>query len=177
MIVLEGCDCAGKTTIAIELARRMVETGRLRRFEKYGLLPDWWDYHHMYVRSCEEWSIIDRFVVSEYVYGLLWRGGANKELTKRVKTVSQAMNDVSAVTVYVRPSIWVIEKRLKERGDPLVKIDDINHVYSWYDSYLARERCAVTNTPVVQVDGENVHEECDKIMDVYLELMENTKGA
>jgi len=177
MIVLEGCDCAGKSVLAMELAEKMIERARLSRFERYGLLPEWWDYEWMYVRSCERWAIVDRFVVSEFVYGRLWRGGPNEKLTcERLTRVKNAMKAVGALTVHVAPPYEVVEKRLRMRGDDLVKRDDLATVMSWYDEYLARANCAITDTPVVRASGIDRGHDIATIMTRYLKIQREVEA-
>ncbi len=168
MIVLEGCDCAGKTTLAMELIKRIGT--KLRRFERYGLLPEWWDYRWMYVRSCERWSVIDRFVVSEFVYGTVWRLGANLRLSEdNLRLLRERMNQVGAVTVHVRPPQAVINHRLSARGDALLKADEVGQVVQLYDEYLSSSRDVITDTPVVIVTGCNVMRDADAVMTSYEE--------
>jgi len=192
MIVLEGCDCAGKTTIARELARRLLASDKLRRFEAFGLMPTWWDYSYMYVASCKPWSVIDRFIISEFVYGKLWRDGPNIKLTNsNCMLVREAMFKVGALTVYVRPPMETVLRRMELRGEKLLKPSDVPMVYALFDRYLSmglhrvRVRvqfpaaypylltsCSVTQTPVVIVDGEDLKENVSSILQAYDILQE-----
>ena len=185
MIVLEGCDCAGKTTIARELARRLLASDKLRRFEAFGLMPTWWDYSYMYVASCKPWSVIDRFIISEFVYGKLWRDGPNIKLTNsNCMLVRKAMFKVGALTVYVRPPMETVLRRMELRGEKLLKPSDVPMVYALFDKYLSGTpspwsgcpalltSCSVTQTPVVIVDGEDLKENVSSILQAYDILQE-----
>ena len=166
MIVLEGCDCAGKTSLARELMREI--GGKLAHFERYGLLPNWWDYSWMYVNSCRDWAVVDRFIVSEFVYGRLWRNGPNKRLDPgALDVVRHGMAAVDAITVYVRPPIDVVLQRMETRGEKLLKKTEVSRVYSMYDEYLLGSICKITDTPVIVVTGLNSLADVSEILVSY----------
>jgi len=169
MIVFEGCDCAGKTYLAENIALRFLTLGRLTRFEKYGLLPAWWDYKYHYISSCKEYAVLDRFIVSEYVYGRLWRNGPNEKLTcTGLSAIIEHIRTLpSALTVYVRPSYQTVMKRMKQRGEKLLHPRDVRKVMSMFDEYLNHELCRVTEMPMIQVSGENIEADSDKILQAY----------
>jgi thymidylate kinase len=168
MIIFEGADGAGKSTLARIVARRLLDTERLKRFECYGLLPTWWDYCHHYMVSCQRFAVLDRFIVSEFVYGRLWRGGPNVKLTqKNVGDVADRMDAARSLTVYVRPEYDVCLNRLKQRGDPLLDHKDLRDVYKMYDEYLLRKNCVITGSPVMVVTAQDGVFEIDSIMSMY----------
>ena len=148
----------------------------------------------MYVASCKPWSVIDRFIISEFVYGKLWRDGPNiKLMNSNCMLVREAMFKVGALTVYVRPPMETVLRRMELRGEKLLKPSDVPMVYALFDKYLsgtssrARMRvqfpavysylpwftsCSITQTPVVVVNGEDPMGDLHTILRLYSILQE-----
>ena len=75
MIIIEGSDLVGKTTLAkaiIEHGNRNVPGSRLN-YGHLGLLPKGWSISD-YLRMIRPWVVQDRWMLSEVVYGAVTRG-------------------------------------------------------------------------------------------------------
>lgn len=74
MLIIEGPDNVGKTTLAKELLRRLWEEKRPYTYAHMGLLPPSWDFSWDYVSRMSRFIVQDRFHLGETVYGPLLCG-------------------------------------------------------------------------------------------------------
>ena len=65
MIIVEGTDLVGKTTVANQLVLRAAGT---LNYKHYSRLPDDWDYYYDYLNDIHCRSVLDRFHMSEIAY-------------------------------------------------------------------------------------------------------------
>jgi hypothetical protein len=101
IIVLEGADCSGKTTLANVLRR---DYGA--RYMHGRVFPNMWKYHTAMLRRAirlaeTELVVIDRLFLSELVYGAVFRGGPAYDVAARC--FDRVMLGASAVTVLCVP--------------------------------------------------------------------------
>lgn len=133
IIVLEGCDCVGKTTFAEMLAKKTgYEIVKGSSFEISELGADGM-YEHMMELLDRDNIIIDRFFYSNLVYGKLYR--------YPMMDVSQYMNlatklNQRALLVYLQASPFIIAERMAKRGDDMIKIADINGIVEEYSNEI-----------------------------------------
>lgn len=83
IIVLEGADCSGKTTLARHLVERYDA-----RYLHGRVFPKMWRYHVAMVRLALRWAderlvVVDRLWLSELVYGPIFRGAAAYDVGAR----------------------------------------------------------------------------------------------
>lgn len=103
VIVLEGADCSGKTTLARELQRTCSA-----RYLHNRVWPDMWRYHTASLRLAERWAsagdlvVIDRLFLSELTYGRVFRGAPAYDLGARC--LDRLLQRVGATTVLCVPS-------------------------------------------------------------------------
>lgn len=132
MIIFEGIDGAGKTTRALATAARLAECGLLTQFERYGVLPLDWDYRRDYLRSIRPYAVCDRFILSEYTYGRVIRGGPDVRLTDRsMAVICRELARVGALTVYVHCDVKTALARRK-KNDVFTDAE----VLKVYDEYV-----------------------------------------
>jgi thymidylate kinase len=149
MIIFEGPDGCGKTTIAMKVAEALAQRGRLNRFVKYGILPPWWDYLFDYYRDMGVGVVADRFTCSEYVYGHVCRDGVNPSFDEHKQSIiARELQSIGAITVYVdtpwemiqarctaagRKEAFKLEqiKRVKEMFDAIFKVTPITGICKW----------------------------------------------
>lgn len=101
IILLEGADHSGKTT----LARHLVDHHGARYLHGR-IFPDMWRYHVAMVRLALRWAdhqlvIIDRMWLSELTYGEVFRGGPSYDVAARC--LDRVLMRVGAVTVVCSP--------------------------------------------------------------------------
>lgn len=124
MFIWEGIDGAGKTTRAVKLASALAADGRLTHYERYSVLPWWWDYGSDYARSIHVHAVVDRFTTSELAYGPVLRKEVHPNFTHFKRAViARELARVGAVTIYMRPPLTVCYANVMKRGDWLIKTD------------------------------------------------------
>jgi len=171
MIIFEGPDCAGKSTLARAMVRKLLDEGVLRRYERYGFLPPHWDYKLDYIRSCETGAVLDRFVVSECVYGRLWRGGPHPLLASGLDAISVACAEAHGLTVYVDTDLGTIFTRLRARGDEHVKAIDLPEIIRLFNDYLLGTECKLTRTAIIRTGGVDLQKDVELIWNTYRKMI------
>jgi hypothetical protein len=66
MLIVEGADLVGKTTLCRDFIKG---TGHTHQYCHFGLLSEDWDYYHDYLQFVHARVVMDRFFLSELVYG------------------------------------------------------------------------------------------------------------
>jgi thymidylate kinase len=130
VIILEGCDCVGKTTFAEELARQTgYEVIKGSSFEISQLGADGM-YKHMSDLLDRDNIIIDRFYLSNYVYGNLYNYPTMSDLQFEKLAIK---TDFSALTIYLTASEDTIKYRMSNRGDDMIKTDEVTKILGKYE--------------------------------------------
>ena len=123
MIIIEGTDKAGKTTLITNLRRffpRKIQMGL--QVIHFGLLPKNWDYCHDYLQYIRPNVILDRFIDSERAYGPVYRQFINPRLSSdNLSKVYRKCAEVGALVLYCNPDIEEVMKRINLEGDLMVK--------------------------------------------------------
>ncbi len=115
MIVLEGPDLAGKSSLAEELFQRFKKLAfdmppMVRHFTK---VPETFDKYWGYRRCVQRDVIIDRFHMSHIAYRLM--DGGHHDLTPfKYDMVDAAITNVGGIVVVLCPSRGVIDRRWDE---------------------------------------------------------------
>ncbi len=123
MIIIEGTDKAGKTTLLSNLIRYFPEeTKKNLTIEHFGLLPQDWDYCDDYLQFIRSNIILDRFVDSERAYGPVYRGTANPRLTRsNLLKVYKKCTTVGTLVLYCNPNVEAVVARIDAEGDLMIK--------------------------------------------------------
>ena len=101
MLIVEGNDCLGKTTVVNKLCTILDERYNLAVVpQHFGLLPTSWDYFNDYVPFINSRVVMDRFIMSEVVYGYGLRNGA-KLTPERYERLQARLTLVGAMTVLI----------------------------------------------------------------------------
>lgn len=74
MLIVEGPDMIGKTTLCEALIKRLNALGYPLIPQHFGLLPKGWNYYADYLPFMNARTVMDRFILSEVVYGNVLRG-------------------------------------------------------------------------------------------------------
>lgn len=148
IIVLEGCDGAGKSTIASELVRQFGEE-KSTVWRKGPFPPDsdpWTEYVHPAsgLYPCRDWLVVmDRWHIGELVYGPLLRGQSRLSAPQR-DYIDAFLHHVGAVMVYVTASSAEISRRLDDRGDDFIKAAQVPAISLAYDRVFKSGRTHLT---------------------------------
>lgn len=129
IIILEGCDCVGKTTFAEMLSKKTgYEIVKGSSFEISELGADGM-FNHMMELLDRDNIIIDRFFYSNLVYGKIYN--------YPMMSLSQYMDltnklNKKALVLYLQASPHVIAERMAVRGDDMIKADSIGTILHTY---------------------------------------------
>ncbi len=104
MLVIEGPDLVGKTTLAKALIESIEMRSRVRpEYQHFGRLPENWDYCRDYVKKVRQWCVTDRWWESEIAYGEAIRGHACIS-PRQEKIVEGATRAAGGLTILVMPA-------------------------------------------------------------------------
>jgi thymidylate kinase len=125
IVVLEGPDCAGKSTLAAELVLaggRIVANGRP---PAVGQLVDHYAGQILAAaRRPNDLTVFDRLHVGELIYGPLFRGRSALDSTQ-MRRLEQQLDDVRALKLHVDCSDATLTQRYRTRGDALIKSEEV----------------------------------------------------
>jgi hypothetical protein len=134
IIILEGTDCAGKTTLAGQLAALATDQGmtvtRLGAGQPHPGVNPLAEYevalrpYRSAALAADQLVLIDRWHLGELVYGPLLRGGSRLS-PAMFEHVERYLDALGAVRLLVTPrSQRELEQRFAQRGDAVVKLDE-----------------------------------------------------
>lgn len=133
IIILEGCDCVGKSTFAEKLAERTgFEVVKGSSFEISELGADGM-FEHMMALLDRKNIIIDRFFYSNIVYGFMYNYPVMS--IDQYLELCDKMNE-KALLVYLSAPTPVLQERMEKRGDDMIKVDEIGYIKEAYRDVL-----------------------------------------
>jgi thymidylate kinase len=161
IIMIEGCDRTGKTTLAKMLAEKLggqvIHTSKpqtdnpyVEYLEKLASLP-----RHKIL-------IFDRFYLGEYVYSILWRGGCKISSEQFKKLDHVAANLHKAVVIHACASTETIIERCRREGEELLQEDQVEQCADLFNQIIYH-----TDLPVITYDSDS-----QKAEDI-VEMVEN----
>jgi thymidylate kinase len=152
-IVFEGCDGAGKTTLATATAQRTCAT-----FIHSKLTPPGTDLLTAYSNLLNQPGrlVFDRCFLSELVYGPIYRGHARLTY-QHMTTLVRKVIDRRGVFVHVTAPAAEIRRRLVARGEhDLPSLDDLALICDRYDDLF---RAIETMTTVLRISTSHPDED------------------
>lgn len=114
MIILEGTDLVGKTTLAKRLVELLDDRGYIYRH--LSRLPDAFDRYHGYARLMSRCVVHDRFHMSEVVYSYARGDRSTKLCPETYRLVDAKLRLVPALTVVVTAADASLVARHRERA-------------------------------------------------------------
>lgn len=139
LVILEGVDGSGKSTLVDEFNLQMPDqTRHFRRgpLKNHPLIE--YLYPLLDYKPMQEPSIIaDRWHVGELVYGPLYRGVS--KLTPAMEAYIDAfLESRGALKLWVDTPYETVQFRLQERGDDLLQEQHQRLVWDWYRDHLPK---------------------------------------
>jgi deoxyadenosine/deoxycytidine kinase len=136
LIILEGPDGVGKTTLANALLANHTEEemlirhcGPLRRdpIDEYLHDLDW--YSPGVTASC----VYDRHYIGELIYGPLYRGGSRVG-EREIGLIERKLNEVGAMIVFLYNNVDTLRERNRAKGEDFLQDKDLESVVSSYEN-------------------------------------------
>ena len=131
IIILEGVDKAGKSTLAKELRTQL--KWPVIHFGKPG--PDPATEYFDFLNHINENIICDRFFVGELVYGPLLRG-KNSMTSLQIRVIERMCRKIGTLLIHVSPPYSVINDRLIELGDEMVTHAQNQKAYDMFKTII-----------------------------------------
>lgn len=131
IIVLEGADASGKST----LAKKLVEAldGEYVKFSQ-PVKPPYEEYLRFLLNhDPAKTYILDRFMYGELVYGPIFRGAAGFSMLD-LNYLEMVLMRFNHVVIHCQVSLDQNLKKLKERGDDLVKLHQVEDIRLRYQA-------------------------------------------
>lgn len=137
MIIIEGVDKAGKTT----LARRLFEEYRVPT-RKFGIpdgdpIPD----YITAIKRVRSPIIFDRFIYGEVPYSIVKRPDHRYMFEFELRQLELMIMSIPHIVVYCRPSRQEVSDRLEREGDDYVDLVELHSLYEEYDEMLSVAMC------------------------------------
>lgn len=129
MIIIEGTDGVGKTTLARELQKQL-----RCAYVHYGLLPEWW-CKEAYVSRLLEHSVYDRYHWSEAAYSEVV-GRRPVVVANDCREIDRTIRRVIGKRAYT--SVLLITRNssyFDNRIDSMYDMDVVRSVNNWFDEH------------------------------------------
>jgi thymidylate kinase len=134
MVIFEGSDAAGKSTLELELQNRLNwDIIKGSSFELAKKANDELFNHFKEVTLNNPNAIIDRWAISNYIYADIFKDYTRitDQQLQYLESLIEANNDT---IVYVRADPEVIKHRLRQRGDEYIEEKDVDSIIKAYDN-------------------------------------------
>jgi len=167
MIIIEGTDCVGKTTLAKALSKEL-----LGIYVHMGVLPESWRGYQDYVQllrgpSC---CVIDRFAWSGLAYEAVCDSNPCKLSLADVLYLRAFMRNVRAMHVLILASDELIKSRYDESRE-LFSLQPIIDVNAWF-----RQRQSDFDL-VINRDITNPYASTDEVLQSWSVLQQNGRRS
>lgn len=149
LIVLEGVDGVGKTTLVERLADMLDEDVVIKHCgpPKGDILKEYeWTLATQY-RPFDVDMVCDRWHVGERVYGPLLRG-ASKLTPAMVQHIEMFLQSRGAMRLIIDAPLDTVIARFTKRGDDLVTPEQITAIWDWYRDYAVKYDWAVIDSNI-----------------------------
>jgi len=150
LVILEGPDGAGKTTLAQKIAFSVHGVTDIRHCSQLRRNPmaEYVEDLHMYVPGTGMNIVYDRHYLGELTYGPLYRGIS--QVSPSIKTaIEYRLNKLGALLVHVTHDLPTLIERCKDKGEDFLQEGDIYFVRQQFIEEVAesgiRFKAAVTD--------------------------------
>lgn len=134
IIILCGSDCSGKSTFAEQLSKKTgYKIVKGSSFEIAELGADGMFEHMMSLLDGDN-IIIDRFAWCNLVYGSLFDYPMMTE--EQFDTIVDKVDEKNAIVLYLHAPLGVLKYRMKNRGDDIIKVENLNSIVEKYEEEM-----------------------------------------
>ena len=134
MLVIEGADCVGKSTLVKKLAKIFKNKGLSVTQSHLGAEASQWTVGD-YVKCIQRWHIQDRFHLSERAYGEVFRNGP-KLSENEIKLLTAKIKELGGIVLVITTGAGLYNRLLSkyhstrpEMYDDFYALDRVNTIY------------------------------------------------
>lgn len=132
LIIIEGCDATGKTTLAKRIAELQPDTTIVHcgppTIDAY---TEYASHTSQYIPNLGASVVFDRFHIGELVYGPIYRGKSSLTQSQQVK-LEAALNERGALLVHLTHKPQVLLERQRSLGEDFLKPQHIAKVVTGF---------------------------------------------
>lgn len=136
MIIIEGCDKTGKTTLANSLNKKLGFD--IVKFNQPKTDNPYFEYMS-FLEKVDNPKIVDRFHVGEFVYPVIYN--RPMVLTRRhFRIIDLSLQTLGAIKILASTNVEFIKNKFKKDGEEVNKIQDIElttMLFNLYNSYIS----------------------------------------
>lgn len=133
MLIVDGPDLVGKTTLCKRIVKEMNLLGYPAVYTHFSRLPDAWDYCWDYRPYVTRYAVMDRFHLSELCYGVVTRGHC-KIVPSAWRLIESWLMAEASYQVLVNANAATIEREYAKRGDEMFPLSTILAVRDKFDA-------------------------------------------
>lgn len=118
MLIIEGPDLVGKTTLAKKMLNLLNSAAKMPHiYAHFSKLPDGWDYFWNYLERASRNIVQDRFHFSEIVYSFVCRyhKGQSPLTPERYRVVDGILRQLGSMTVVITADDDWLKKQLDDK--------------------------------------------------------------
>ncbi|PCK18311.1 hypothetical protein CEY02_19110 [Bacillus pumilus] len=157
LIVLEGCDCCYKSTVAKKLSKEL--DYKILRGSSFELATGSQDslYEYCLNLTDHENLIIDRYIYSNLVYATKFPS-YTKLGDEQVNNIeNKILSKAKLIYLYARPN--VIKERLLSRGDQQVNTKDVEPIVKLYNDVIPKSKLHTYSFDTEKYDSDEIVED------------------
>ena len=142
MIIVDGCDCTGKTTLINELSR--ITGFKALKGSDFNIAEQGTEKMYEFMLSLSrlnESVILDRYFISNLVYAPMYNANMLKE--NHIKSIINEIKRKS-ITIYLFADEDIIRNRMINRSDDYININDIGEILSRYKEKIDEYKNDIT---------------------------------
>lgn len=144
LIIVEGCDSTGKTTLVENIAHRLKFKHQSFTVPKK---PPFEDYMNFMCSIGDTNYVTDRFIVSEWVYQPIYRKDKEWLSDHHMRVLLRKARSLGVLLIHCKTDAQQAEARIREGGDWYIKAHDVPRIIKGYDNLLPR-----LGLPVIDYD-------------------------
>jgi hypothetical protein len=170
LIVTEGSDSSGKSTLVEHLKKRGFEYYKESLAYNDRLLPGYDGYLHYFslVSNLSQTGnkfVCDRLYIGEAVNPIIRKDGRRPLSLKEIHEIEKPIRE-SALLITTRPSVSFIENGFRSRGEDVAKIEDIPYLVYLYEHF--HNLSSLKNKYFFNVEEDWKYEKIDDYLDAIL---------